>query len=324
MHQGCAKAFWVTGPRSGELRVETLTAPADGEALIEARFSGISRGTELLVYRNRVPPSQYRTMRCPFQAGHFPAPVKYGYSLVGRVRQGPPSLVDKEVFVLAPHQDWLVVPADAAVPIPPQVPSARAVLAANMETALNALWDSKVAAGDRVAVLGAGVVGLLIAFLAARIPAVEATIIDPDPAKAAAASALAVPFAIASPDEGDYDLVFEASGHASALPAALALAGWEATVVVVSWYGAATVPLPLGEAFHARRLTLRSSQVGGLPPSQGPGWSHRRRLETAIRLLADDRLDDLISGESDFAALPDVMAGLDQGLLAALCHRIRY
>ncbi len=145
--------------------------PGPSDVVVETLFSGISRGTETLVFQHRVPPSQYAAMRCPFQEGEFPAPVKYGYSAVGRVVDGPDELLDRIVFVLHPHQTRFVVPASAAVPIPPEVPPGRAVLAANMETALNGLWDAEVMAGDRVCVIGAGVVGLLTGWLASAPPA---------------------------------------------------------------------------------------------------------------------------------------------------------
>ncbi|MDG4601183.1 MAG: zinc-binding alcohol dehydrogenase [Defluviicoccus sp.] len=318
-----ARAFWVTGPEQAEIREQPLPLPSGDELLVRALCSGISRGTEVLVYRNRVPVSEHARMRCPFQEGAFPAPVKYGYSWVGEVMDGPERLRGTTVFVLHPHQDWAVVPAAAALPVPGAVPPSRAILAANMETALNALWDGEVQAGDRVCVLGAGVVGLILAHLASRIPAVRCLIIDPDAGKEAAAAALGLTFCTAPPADL-FDVVFHASGNPAGLATALALADFEATVIEASWYGVAAVTLSLGEGFHAKRLTLRSSQVGAVSPRQRARLSHRQRLEMALALLADDRLDGLITGESAFAELPQVMARLADGSLPALCHRIRY
>lgn len=318
-----ARAFWVTGPEQAEIREQPLPQASGDELLVKALCSGISRGTEVLVYRNRVPVSEYARMRCPFQEGAFPAPVKYGYAWAGEVTEGPERLRGTTVFVLNPHQDWAVIPAAAALPVPAAVPAARAILAANMETALNALWDGEVQAGDRVCVLGAGVVGLLLAHLASRIPAVRCLIVDPDAGKEAAAAALGLAFCTAPPADL-FDVVFHASGNPAGLATALALADFEATVVEASWYGVTPVTLPLGEGFHAKRLTLRSSQVGAVSPRQRARLSHRRRLEMALALLADDRLDCLITGESAFAELPRVMARLADGSLPALCHRIRY
>jgi threonine dehydrogenase-like Zn-dependent dehydrogenase len=287
-------------------------------------FSGISRGTETLVFQHRVPPSQYAAMRCPFQDGEFPAPVKYGYSAVGRVVRGPEELLDRIVFSLHPHQTHFVVPASAALPIPPNVPPGRAVLTANMETALNGLWDAEIMAGDRICVIGAGVVGLLTGWLASRTAGVSVLVIDIDPAKATAAATLGLPFRSDAEGLGDFEVVVHASGNPEGLRTALAIGAFEARIVEMSWFGDREVSLPLGEAFHSRRLSIRSSQVGAVAAPRRAGWTHRRRLELALRLLADDRLDALISGESPFESLPGVMRDLALGTLPALCHRIRY
>ena len=324
MHEKAAEAYWIVGEGRGEIRDETLPAPAPGQALVDALHSGISRGTELLVHRGQVPVSERERMRAPHQAGEFPFPVKYGYSSVGRVRTGPGALLGREVFCLHPHQSAYVVDAATLVPLPPGVPAARAVLAANMETALNALWDAELKAGDRVAVVGAGVVGLLVAYLASRHPGVEVELVDVDPAKAEPARALGIALVTPESARTGVDLVVHASGSPAGLQTALGLAGAEATVVELSWYGSARVSLPLGESFHALRLRLRSSQVGSLPPAQRPRWTHRRRLELALRLLADERLDRLIEPRASFRELPRVMQQLASGELRALCHLIDY
>lgn len=313
-----ARAFWIVRPGQGEIRREALPPAGPGEAAVRTLYSGISRGTETLVFSGRVPESQHAVMRCPFQAGGFPGPLKYGYCAVGALEDG------RTVFSLHPHQDRFVVPVDAVRPVPETVPAARAVLAANMETALNALWDSGIAPGDRVAVVGLGVVGLLIAYLAVRVPGVALLGIDPNPTREGVADALGVPFCTEAPDGYDADLVVHASGTPDGLTTALTLAGTEATVLEASWHGANPVPLSLGEAFHSRRLVLRSTQVGMVAPSHRLRWNYARRLDKALALLADPALDVLIDGESAFADLPQTMAALADGSLPALCHRIRY
>ncbi|HTQ06409.1 MAG TPA: zinc-binding alcohol dehydrogenase [Polyangiaceae bacterium] len=315
-----ARAFWITGAGQSEVRDEALASPRAGEVLVETLFSGVSRGTETLVFQGRVPPSEYRRMRCPHQAGDFPAPVKYGYSNVGRARGG--AHAGRAVFCLFPHQTAYVVLERALVPVPDGVPPGRAVLGANMETALNALWDARVRAGDRVSVVGAGVVGCLVAFLAARVPGTHVELVDVLPARAAVAAALGASFATPGTANAGRDVVFHASGRAEGVRTALSLAADDAAIVELSWYGDAEVPLPLGADFHVRRLTLRSSQVGTVSPEARPRFTHRSRLELALSLLRDDRLDCLIDGETPFDALPAALAEL--ALQGGLCRRVRY
>lgn len=317
-------AFWVTAPGRGELREEPLPRIASEQVRVRACYGAISRGTEALVFRGEVPPSEHQRMRAPFQEGDFNFPVKYGYCSVGEVEEGPEDLVGRSVFCLYPHQTRYVVPAEAVAPLPHGVPPERAILAANMETAVNGLWDATPRIGDRIAVIGAGTVGCLVAWLAGRIPGCEVELIDIDPGKAAVAMGLGVRFALPEQASGDADLVIHTSGNPAGLVTALGLAGPESSVVEMSWYGTRPATLPLGEAFHQRRLTLRSSQVGSLPPSQAPRWTFRRRLQTALGLLSDPRLDVLITGSSAFTELPAVMARLVEDPQSTICHRIHY
>jgi threonine dehydrogenase-like Zn-dependent dehydrogenase len=325
MDTRAAAAFWIAAPGRGEIRPETLPVPAPDEVLVRTLYSGISRGTESLVFAGRVPESERARMRAPFQCGDFPAPVKYGYASVGVVERGPAGLEGETVFCLYPHQTRYVVPARAVQPLPRGLPPARAVLAANAETALNGLWDAAVQPGDRVRVIGAGVVGCLVAWLAARIPGCEVQLVDLLPARAATAAALGVPFALPAEAEAGGDVVIHASGAPEGLALALRLAAFEATIVEMSWYGDRVVPLALGEGFHAKRLQIRSSQVGHVATAQRARWDHARRLQLALRLLAEgDAPEALLSGEDEFAALPQVMARLAAAPGTTLCHRIRY
>ena len=318
-----ASRFQVQEPGRGALVETPLQAPGNGEVMVRSLYSGISRGTEGLVFRGEVPPSQYQAMRAPFQVGEFPGPVAHGYMNVGEVIEGPEALRGRTVFCLHPHQDYYVAPADAVVPLPAAVPADRAVLAANMETAVNGVWDGAPGPGDRINVIGAGVIGHLVAWLCSAIPGTRVTLVDTLPQRADSATALGLAFATTPPEE-PADLVFHASGNAEGLRTALEHAALEATVVELSWYGDQTVPAPLGEAFHARRLQLRSSQVGRVPPHRAPRWSHRRRLELALALLEAPELDFLITGESPFTALPELMQSLSTSPAGTLCHRILY
>ena len=301
-----------------------MGTPSEGEVLVQALYSGISRGTESLVFNGRVPESEWGRMRAPFQAGDFPAPVKYGYSCVGRVERGPAPLVGRTVFVLHPHQTRFVVSADAIHPLPDDIPPARAVLAANLETAINGLWDGRPHVGDRIAVVGAGAVGCLAAWLAARIAGCRVELMDINPARATVAAALGVHFTSPAAAVRGADLVIHASGNPAGLSLALELAGHESRVVELSWFGDQLVSLPLGGVFHARRLKIVSSQVGTVAASQRPRWDARRRMQLALSLLSDPALDVLITGESTFDSLPQVMAALASTPGDALCHRITY
>ncbi|MFI2203386.1 dehydrogenase [Streptomyces sp. NPDC020192] len=319
-----ARAFWLRSPGHGELRDVTLEEPAEGEVLVRALYSGVSRGTETLVFRGQVPASQHTVMRAPFQEGDFPGPVKYGYLSVGMVEEGPADLIGRTVFCLYPHQSRYVVPVNAVTVVPESVPPGRAVLAGTVETAVNALWDASPLVGDRIAVVGGGMVGCSVAALLARFPGVRLQLVDADPARAKTAEALGVDFATPDAALGDCDLVVHASASEAGLTRALQLLAVEGTVVELSWYGDRRVSLPLGEAFHSRRLSLRGSQVGTVSPAARPGRGYAERMTLALDLLADPALDALITGESAFEQLPDVMPQLAAGDIPALCHRIRY
>lgn len=323
-----ARQFWIRGPRHGEIVTADLPPRQAGEVLVRAMYSGISRGTETLVFRGEVPPSQHDRMRAPFQEGDFPGPVKYGYMSVGEVEEGPDELVGRMVFCLYPHQDRYCVPAGAVAVVPGDVPATRAVLAANMETAVNAVWDSGVTVGDRIAVVGAGVVGLLVGWLCRQIPGTRVVASDVNPARRSVARALGLGFEMATETQpenvGRCDLVFHASGRPEGLSQSLELAGLEGTIVELSWYGNQAVPLPLGEDFHSRRLTIMSSQVGRVPARRQPRWNHGSRLRLALELLRDPALDVLLTGESDFEDLPDLLTTLTDKPGDTLCHRVSY
>lgn len=319
-----ARAFWVAAPGCGELRSESLTPAGPDDVQVRTLYTGISRGTESLVFRGEVPPSQYPVMRAPFQQGEFPGPVKYGYCNVGVVEIGPPALLGQTVFCLYPHQDRYVVPAAMVTLVPAQIPAGRAVLAANLETALNVLWDAAPRLGDRITVIGAGVVGCLIARLAGRLPGCRTQLLDIDTGKARIAELLGVCFTLPESAESEQDIVIHASGASAGLAAALRLAGFEATIVEASWFGTQPVPLPLGEDFHAKRLRICSSQVGHVAAAQRSRWNFRRRMATVLELLDDPTLDALISGESPFEVLPQAMAELSRNRPGVLCHRIIY
>ena len=319
-----AQAFWLRSPGEGELRTVTLPEPGRDDVVVRTLRSGVSRGTETLVFRGGVPPGQYATMRAPFQEGDFPGPVKYGYLNVGVVEAGPARLRGRTVFCLYPHQTAYVVPAGAVAVVPDGVPPARAVLAGTVETAVNALWDAAPLLGDRVTVVGAGMVGCCVARLLSRIPAVQVTLVDVDGGRAGVAAALGADFALPSGAEDGRDLVVHTSATSAGLQLSLDLLAPEGTVIELSWYGDEEVRLSLGGAFHAGRLRVRASQVGTVSPARSARRTSADRLVLALDLLRDPAFDVLVTGESRFDELPGVMARLAAGSLPALCHTITY
>jgi 2-desacetyl-2-hydroxyethyl bacteriochlorophyllide A dehydrogenase len=299
-----ARALWYVAPGRTELRDAAVPAPGTGNVLVRMVYSGISRGTERLVFEGSVPASERERMRMPTQEGEFPFPVKYGYSAVGQVEAGSPAMIGRTVFALHPHQSRFVIPETAAVAIPDSVPARRAVMAANVETALNVLWDGEVKAGQKVAVVGGGIVGLLVAALASKPFGANVTLIDKEPTREALARKLGANFALPSAAARGFDVVIHTSASDAGLALALDIAAFEGTIVEASWYGDRTVGVPLGGAFHSQRLKLVSSQVGSVAPSQRARYTHRQRMEEALRLLADDRFDVLIGEEIPFEELP--------------------
>lgn len=319
-----SQSLWYVAPERVEIRSESLPLLTDQSVRVRALFGALSRGTESLVYRGLVPESEYVRMLAPWMEGAFPFPVQYGYSNVGRVEDGPPDWIGRSVFALQPHKTQFQTGTQDIVILPEGVSTERAVLAANMETALNAVWDAAPGPGDRIAVVGGGVVGCLVAYLCGHLPGAEVTLVDINPAREAIAGSLGVHFSLPESAPTDCDVVFHCSASAAGLASAMALAGNEATVLELSWYGANPVQVPLGGAFHSRQLRLQSSQVGHIAASRRPRWTYRRRLQAAIQMLTDSRLDVLLEPAIDFADLPDRIPDLLGARSDALCCLIRY
>jgi NADPH:quinone reductase-like Zn-dependent oxidoreductase len=319
-----AQALWYVGPGKAEIRAEAVAAPGAGDVRVRALVSALSRGTERLIFSGGVPETEYQRMRAPHMGGSFPFPVKYGYAMVGRVEQGPAALTGRLVFALHPHQTVFNLAADNVVPVPEGVPAERAALAANMETALNATWDGAADRASRIAVVGAGVLGLLVARLCAKVPGVSVTVVDIEPSRAAVAQALGLAFAAPVAAPVDCDLVIHTSASEAGLATALRLAAFEATVLELSWYGSREIKVPLGGAFHSQRLKLVSSQVGHVAPSHRATWTYRRRLEAALKLLDDLALDALLAPPVAFAEVPARLSDILGPASGVLCQLIRY
>ncbi len=331
-----ARALWYTKPGVAELKPQQLAVPAPDQVRVKTLFTGISRGTERLIFSGQVGPSEYERMRAPLQDGSFPFPVKYGYCAVGTVDIGPGPLQDKTVFCLHPHQDVFNAPAAMVVPVPTNIPAKRATLAANAETALNALWDSGAGPGDRIVVIGAGIVGLMIASIAARLPGAEVTVVDVDETRGPLVESFGAGFvtaseavaAVTSKATGaaflDADVVFHTSVNEAGLNLAIDCAGMEGTIVELSWYGDKPVKVALGGPFHSRRLKLVSSQVGQVSPGRRPRWSYGRRMAAALRLLDNPALDALVADEIAFDDAPKRMSDILGPGAKGLAPVIRY
>lgn len=319
-----ARALWYVAPGQAELRPATIGDPQNGGVLVRTLYSGLSRGTERLIFEGKVPEGEWSRMKAPAQEGDFPFPVKYGYSAVGLVEEGPAALKGKHVFALYPHQDRFVVQAERAFIIPGNVPPSRATLAANMETALNILWDGGVQPADRIVIVGGGIVGMLVASLASRLPGAAVTLVDIEASRAGIAEKLGVGFSLPDQAPAEADVVIHTTASAAGLSLALNLAGVEGTIVEASWFGTGMVNVPLGDAFHSRRLRLISSQVGNICASRAKRWTTRRRLEAAIGMLTDERLDALIGEEVPFAELPQQLSRLLSPRAPGLGAIVRY
>lgn len=325
MVEGKTRALWYVSPGCVELRFEDAPRSGADRAVVRASWSALSRGTERLIFNGKVPPAEYQRMRAPLQGGDFPFPVKYGYCATGVVEDGPVELQGRDVFVLHPHQEKFAAPVAMMHVVPPSVPARRACLAANMETALNAVWDAAAGPGDRIVIVGAGVIGLLTARLCSRLPGADVAVCDIDETRRTIVENFGARFVTPSElgaSDFDADVVFHASATPPGLAAAIDAAGLEARIVEMSWFGEGATPAPLGGAFHSRRLQLIASQVGQVSPSRRPRWSYARRIAKALDLLADERLDQLFTHEFAFGELetklPQFLATGAPGLTAAI------
>ncbi|MFF1828307.1 zinc-binding alcohol dehydrogenase [Paenarthrobacter sp. NPDC058040] len=318
-----AEAYWITANGHGELRREELPVPRESEALVRTLYSGVSRGTERVVHGGHVPQRVAERMHAPHQEGDFPGPVKYGYLNVGVVEQGPTEWVGRTVFSLHPHQDYYVVPTSQLTEIPKNVPARRAVLTGIVEVAVNALWEAGPRLGDRVAVVGGGLVGGALATLLRKFPLGRLQLVDADPEKEKLAQTLGIDFALPENAQNDCDIVFHCSATDEGLKLSLQLAGDDSDVIELSWFADKEVTLPLGEDFHARRLSIRSSQVGAVALPRRHRRTTAQRLETAAEALKDPLFDTFLTSECLFRNLPATLATLLERP-GGFCHVVAY
>jgi hypothetical protein len=318
-----ARAFWLTSKGRGVVRRQALPDPGPGWCIVRAVFSAVSPGTERLVALGRVPGPLQDEMRCPYMGGRFPFPVKYGYSLVGEVVEGPKALRGRIVHVLHPHQDICLVRCEDVRPLPHGLPPARATLASNMETAVTAVWDSAVTVGERVLVIGFGIVGSLVARVLGSGPAVELEVAETRAVRRRLAESMGFQVS-ATPPKRPFDVAFDTSGTPAGLQAAIEGVGLEGRVIAVSWFGARPARLDLGGSFHSRRKRVIASQVSRIPGGMRPRWDVARRAELVFRLLERPDFDLHVGPPVPFALLPEAFEALIGRTLEGLSPLIIY
>lgn len=307
-----SRQYWTEAAHTGALREVPVPQPAPGELLIETLHSGISRGTESLVHRGEVPAAITELMQAPFQLGALPFPVSHGYLNVGVVRQGRSELIGQTVFTLAGHREHVVVPEAAAHVLPEGCPPQRALFAGIGEVGLNGLWEGPVMIGDRVAVVGGGLIGLTTALLASKMALQRLQVVEVDAERRTFIRDLGLDAVAPEQADLDNDVVLHSSSSSAGLATSLRLAGDDAVIVEQSWYGTGDQQVPLGADFHARRLRIVATQVGQVPGPRRMRRTRGQRLATALSML-DSRFDRLISGRSPLAQLPDVMQDVATG-----------
>ncbi|MDY6844853.1 MAG: zinc-binding alcohol dehydrogenase [Thermodesulfobacteriota bacterium] len=306
-----SESLWFDGPKRVAFKTRSVLPPQDKEVVIETLYSGISHGTEMLVYRGQVPQGLKLDLSIPTMEGSFSFPIKYGYSNVGRVVKTGKGvetlLVDDLVFVHAPHETIYVIPEDSAVKLDHGIAPELGIFIANLNTALNCILDSEFRFGENVIIFGQGVIGLLLTQLFKRAGASCIFTIDTIAKKRALSLQVGADISF-DPEKDDIvseirrhtrgvgaDLAVEVSGSPEALEMALKVVAFESTVIVASWYGNKRVPLTLGNEFHRGRIKIKSSQVSTMSASLIPRWNLERRMTLALMLLPTLTLRDFIT-----------------------------
>lgn len=319
-----AKALWFRTRGHAEILEERLPRLRPGWCRLHTLFSAISPGTERLVYSGEVPEDLHREMRCPYMGGKFPFPVKYGYSLVGKITEGPEDSIGSVVHVLHPHQDQCIVRTEHTFPIPPQVPPSRATLASNLETAVNAIWDSEVTIGEHALIIGFGAVGSLVARLLSFMSGIKLEIVDANPSKIALAEKMGFKACDPGSVSGNFDLAFHASRSSDGLQLAVDRVGFEGRIIELSWYGTNKISLSLGGTFHSQRKAILSSQVATPSRRQRSRWDHARRRSLVFELLERSEFDSHITHSVPFGGLPDIYNKLKAHPTEGLSYLVKY
>lgn len=306
-----------------ELSPVTLATPASNQIEIASLYSLIATGTERLVAKGLVPQELYDHMAVPYMEGEFSFPIKYGYSLVGRVVTENHPLSGRIVHLLHPHQDRCIVSDHDVFAVPEGVPAKRATLASNLESALNGIWDAEVSIGDRVFISGFGMIGSLLARLLSMMPSVEVVVMDIDPIKRKLAENMGFTV-VKDTEDSDFDVAFNTSASGAGLQACINAVGYEGKIVEMSWYGVKAATLQLGGSFHSMRKRIISSQVSNLPANRRNRWDYLRRREVVFELLRNDAFDVHIGETVSFENLPDLFDDIRRKSPAVLTWAVSY
>ncbi|WP_138497947.1 zinc-dependent alcohol dehydrogenase [Nostoc sp. PA-18-2419] len=320
-----AYAYWLVSPSVGEIRETSVTALPKEPLFLETLYSGISPGTERLVGLAKVPEECWETMRCWYMEGSFALPLKYGYSLVGQADEA--SNQGKRFFVMHPHQSRVVVESSDALELPDWLPSKRATLIPNTETALNAVWDAEVSQDARILIVGGGIVGILISFVLSKEYGIGADFLEQDKQRIQYLeqlpwlqnSRLATDF-----KEDNYNIVFHTSASACGLQSAIDALTFEGRCIELSWYGTQSVSLQLGGSFHYQRKQIIASQVSAIAKPMRNLIDYRQRKERVLQLLGDAAVDILLEPVIAFKDLPEFMSLLYQRQVQPVSPLVEY
>ena len=286
-----ARVLYFQAPRRIEIRDQDVSEPGEGEVRIETDLSGISAGTELLLYRGQLPGGTILDEALPSLSGKVDYPLAYGYAVIGRVvaqGTGVGDLLGRRVFAFETHRSAFLARPEELQLVPEDVPSESAVLLPTVETAVGLVHDARPLMGERVLVVGQGIVGLATTALLSRFPLARLVTVDRWEPRRRLSVELGAASSVSPEDldERDFDLTFEVSGSPEALDVAVTATGIEGRVIVGSWYGGKRAPLDLGTHFHRGRLSLRSSQVSRISPRLSARWTKERRFQVALEAAA--------------------------------------